>query len=261
MARLLVLTVSAVALLAVACSGGDAPASDQRAAVSSTAGPAVAAGRASGEPWRELTGGGSWINSEPLTIAGQIAEGRVVLVDFWTYTCVNCIRTMPFLREWDEKYNDVGLTIIGVHTPEFDFEQIRENVVAAAEHGLEYAIVQDNDYATWKAFENRFWPAKYLFGVDGSLRYQHFGEGDYVVTEQEIRAALTDAGHDVSEIPIGTVDSQRHDPAAMRVTRELYGGYRRNYTQSGVYAGQREYYDGPDRSVAYRDDVEHMNGR
>ncbi len=222
----------------------------------------VARGGPGGEPWRELVPGGSWINSEPLTIAGLIAERRVVLIDFWTYTCVNCIRTLPYLREWHEKYAERGLTIIGVHTPEFDFEKIRDNVVAAiAERGIDYAVVQDNDYRTWRAFSNRFWPAKYLIGADGSLRYQHFGEGNYVKTEQEIRAALTEAGWDLSGIAVGTVDSQRRDPAAVRSTRELYGGYQRNYAQSGVYAGQIEYYDGPDRSFWYSDDVEHMYGR
>ena len=259
MARLTVLALSALALLAVACSGGQP---QSGAAASAGGGVVVASGGPAGEPWRELVGGGSWINSEPLTIAGLIAAGRVVLIDFWTYTCVNCIRTFPFLREWNEKYAGRGLTIIGVHTPEFDFERVRENVVAAvAEHGIEYAVVQDNDYATWRAFNNRFWPAKYLIGVDGNLRYRHFGEGDYVVTELEIRAALTDAGWDVSDVPIGAVDRQQRDSAGLRVTRELYGGYLRNYTQPGVYAGQVEYYNGPDRSLLYRDDVEHINGR
>lgn len=262
MARLTIFALSAFALVGIACSGDQASSSAESDAAASSAAASVASDGAASEPWRELAGDGSWINSEPLTIAGLIADGRVVLIDFWTYTCVNCIRTLPFLREWHEKYSDLGLTIIGVHTPEFDFEHVRENVVAAmAEHGIEYAVVQDNDYATWNVFENRFWPAKYLIGVDGSLRYQHFGEGDYVSTEREIRAALKDAGRDVSAIALGTVDRQQRDPAAVRSTRELYGGYRRNYTQTGVYAGQIEYYDGPDRSVLYRDDVDHVNGR
>ncbi len=260
MSRLAVLALSIAALLVVACSDAQpSAATESDAGAASTV---VASGGAAGEPWRELVPRGSWINSEPLTIAGLIAERRVVLIDFWTYTCVNCIRTLPFVREWHEKYADRGLTIIGVHTLEFDFEKNRDNVVAAmAEHGLDYAVVQDNDFDTWRAFNNRFWPAKYLIGVDGRLRYQHFGEGDYVTTEQEIRLVLTEAGWDLSGIALGTVDRQQRDPAAVRSTRELYGGYERNYTQSGVYAGQIEYYDGPDRSFLYRDDVEHVNGR
>ena len=120
------------------------------------------------EPDRELTGLTGWINHEPLTIGGLLAQGRVVLVDFWTYTCINCIRTLPYLRMWHEKYADRGLTILGIHSPEFDFERERANVIDAVERrGIEYPVAQDNEMATWRAFQNRAWPAKYMFGVDG----------------------------------------------------------------------------------------------
>jgi thiol-disulfide isomerase/thioredoxin len=204
-------------------------------------------------PERELVGLQSWINSEPLTIAGLVSQGRVVLVDFWTYTCINCIRTMPFLRSWHEKYADRGLTILGIHAPEFDFERERDNVIAAVERFmLEYPVAQDNEMVTWRAFENRVWPAKYLIGADGALRYRILGEGAYVQTEQAIRLALTEAGHDVSDIPLGRTDSQARDPDATTQTRELYGGYRWNYAVA-PYAAQDEYYVGPDRVALYDD--------
>ncbi|MDA0350883.1 MAG: redoxin domain-containing protein [Chloroflexi bacterium] len=202
----------------------------------------------------EFVGLTGWINSNELTVAGLTAERRVVLVDFWTYTCINCIRTLPFLTDWHEKYADRGLTIVGVHSPEFDFEEYRPNVVNAVDqYGLRYAVAQDNEMATWRAFNNSFWPAKYLIGVDGSVRYQHFGEGSYDETEDEIRRALTDAGYNVSDIPRGGVDAQRLDPHATAITRELYGGYERNFTSNGRYAAQAAYYEAPDRTFEYQD--------
>ncbi len=204
-------------------------------------------------PQRELTGLTAWLNSEPLTIAAELEQGRVVLVDFWTYTCINCIRTLPYLREWHEKYAGSGLVIVGVHAPEFDFEHEADNVLAAMDRlGVAWPVAQDNDFRTWRAFENRFWPAKYLFGVDGRIRYSHFGEGDYLETEEEIRAALTEAGHDVSAIQLGSAAPAR-DPDAGAQTRELYGGYERNYSPRGLYAAQDEYYAAPDLELEYED--------
>ena len=138
----------------------------------------------------------SWINSEPFTLESQ--RGQVVLVDFWTYTCINCIRTFPYLRSWHKKYADKGLVILGVHTPEFEFEKLRENVIEAmGKFGIEYPVAQDNDYGTWGAFNNRFWPAKYLIDKDGYIRYTHFGEGAYQETEQVIRELLAETGADL----------------------------------------------------------------
>ena len=184
----------------------------------------------------ELTGLGSWINSTPFTLEEKQAEGQVVLIDFWTYTCVNCIRTFPFLREWQEKYADRGLVILGVHTPEFEFEKIRENVIDATEEfGIKWAVAQDNDFGTWRAFNNRFWPAKYLIDTSGNIRYTHFGEGAYDETEGWIRAMLEEAGHDVSDIEAGTDPGPSIDTGATSAapgfgtTRELYAGYERNF--------------------------------
>ena len=134
-----------------------------------------------------------WINSQPLTL--DELQGKVVLVDFWTYSCVNCIRTFPYLKDWHEKYTDYGLVIIGVHTPEFEFEKRKENVVEAARaYGLEYPIAQDNNYATWNAYSNNAWPAKYLVGQHGFIRYHHIGEGAYAETEEKIRELLAETG-------------------------------------------------------------------
>lgn len=144
----------------------------------------------------DFTGTQRWFNTpgeRPLTLAEL--RGRVVLVDFWTYTCINCIRTLPYLKAWDARYRAAGLTIVGVHTPEFPFERDAGNVAGAiAQNGLRYPVAQDNDYATWDAYANRYWPAKYLIDARGRVRYAHFGEGDYEQTEQAIRALLGEAG-------------------------------------------------------------------
>ena len=118
-----------------------------------------------------------------------------MLIDFWTYTCINCIRTLPYLKAWDEEYRDDGLTIVGVHAPEFPFEKDAGNVAEAIErNGLAYPVVQDNDFGTWNAFGNQYWPAKYLIDAEGKIRYVHFGEGDYETTEQAIRSLLAENG-------------------------------------------------------------------
>ena len=211
----------------------------------------------------ELIETGKWINSEPFTLEEQ--RGKVVLIDFWTYTCVNCIRTYPYLRSWYEKYADKGLVILGVHTPEFEFEKIHENVVEAAERSdLRYPIVQDNEYGTWTAFNNRIWPAKYLIDKDGYIRYTHFGEGDYHETELAIRQLLIEAGADVSHVPDETAPAPEYassalgDDPAINHTRELYAGYERNYgaLQSGrvaPYILHREYYEKVDTDILYDD--------
>ncbi len=141
----------------------------------------------------DFAGDGPWLNSRPLSLTGL--RGRVVLVDFWTYTCINCLRTLPHLRAWDARYRSDGLTIVGVHTPEFDFEHGTGNVRdAIARSKLRYPVVQDNAYATWNAWGNRYWPAKYLIDAEGRVRYAHFGEGEYEETEAAIRSLLAEAG-------------------------------------------------------------------
>jgi len=143
-------------------------------------------------------GATGWLNSEPLTPEGL--RGRVVLVDFWTYTCVNWLRTLPYVRAWAAKYRDNGLTVIGVHTPEFGFERNIDNVVAQSRtFGVEYPIAVDSDYAVWHAFANHFWPAVYIADTEGRIRHHHFGEGEYTQTEMVIQQLLLDAGHDIDQ--------------------------------------------------------------
>lgn len=145
----------------------------------------------------DLVSPGRWFNTggRPLSIAELTGEGRVVLIDFWTYTCINCIRTLPYLKAWDAEYRDDGLTIIGVHAPEFAFERDAENVAGAiADTGIEYPVVQDNEFGTWNAFANQYWPAKYVIDATGEVRYVHFGEGSYAETETAIRSLLAEAG-------------------------------------------------------------------
>jgi cytochrome c biogenesis protein CcdA/thiol-disulfide isomerase/thioredoxin len=144
-------------------------------------------------PAPDFTGTQRWFNTRPLSLA-QL-RGRVVLVDFWTYTCINCIRTLPHLEGWDAKYRGDGLTIVGVHTPEFPFEHDAGNVQKAIHsEGVRYPVVQDNDYGTWNAYSNAYWPAEYLIDARGHVRHVHFGEGDYGGTEKAIRTLLAEAG-------------------------------------------------------------------
>ena len=141
----------------------------------------------------EFTGIERWLNSQPLTLA-QL-RGRVVLVDFWTYACINCIRTLPHVNRWAELYTPQGLTVVGVHTPEFPFERTTSNVeVAMRRHGVKHPVAQDNRYGTWKAYSNQYWPATYLIDAQGRIRYKHFGEGEYERTESVIRTLLAARG-------------------------------------------------------------------
>ena len=169
----------------------------------------------------ELTGITGYLNTDE-GLQLKSLRGKVVLVDFWTYTCINCLRTLPHLIDWDKKYRDQGLIIIGVHTPEFEFEKKRENVEMAIEkYGIKYAVVQDNDYATWRAFRNRYWPHKYLIDAEGYIRYDHIGEGGYEETEIKIQELLAEIGSKVSGVSIieDTTPRQRNTP-------ELYAGYK-----------------------------------
>jgi thiol-disulfide isomerase/thioredoxin len=147
----------------------------------------------SGGPLSSLSLGNAWLNTQPLTAASL--AGKVVLIDFWTYTCINWLRTFPYVRAWAEKYKDKGLVVIGVHTPEFSFEHDLGNVrQAAKERNVGYPIVLDNDYAIWNAFNNQYWPALYLIDAKGRIQYHQFGEGQYEQSEKTIQRLLTEAG-------------------------------------------------------------------
>ena len=159
-----------------------------------------------------------WLNSNPLTIATM--KGKVVLVDFWTYTCVNCLRTIPYLKRWHEKYADKGLVIIGVHTPEFGFEGEFENVEGAVKRlGIKYPVALDSDMRTWRAFDNDNWPAEYLIDKEGYVAYLHFGEGGYTETERAIQEQLGISVPEEKEAPAGYMFDQ---------SPETYAGFRKN---------------------------------
>lgn len=161
----------------------------------------------------------AWINSHPLQLSDL--KGKVVLIDFWTYSCINCIRTLPYLKDWYAKYHDQGLVIIGIHTPEFDFEKELANVKAAViQDGILYPVALDNKFVTWQNFKNSYWPAHYLINKKGEVVYTHFGEGAYEVTENNIRFLL-----DLKEpIPAHTT---KEDRSSATLTPETYFGYAR----------------------------------
>jgi thiol-disulfide isomerase/thioredoxin len=169
------------------------------------------------------------LNTGPVTLAEL--RGKVVLVDFWTYSCINCIRTIPYLNAWHEKYADQGLVIVGVHAPEFEFEKNIDNVKAAVEkYGIKYPVVQDNDKGTWKAYENRYWPRKYLVDDEGYIRYDHIGEGAYAETEKVIQSLLAErasnSGLSVNiDGSISQPDSVQNVEFNKIRTPELYFGY------------------------------------
>jgi cytochrome c biogenesis protein CcdA/thiol-disulfide isomerase/thioredoxin len=175
-------------------------------------------------------------SNKPLTLASL--RGRVVLVDFWTYTCINCIRTLPYLKAWDATYRGQGLTIVGVETPEFSFERDASNVSnAIRQFGIHYPVVQDNEMGTWNAYGNQYWPADYLIDAKGQVRYATFGEGDYAKTETAIRALLAEAGHDVAGHSHPTdviVPSQKATPETYLGTDRAQGWI--NGPVAGVHA-------------------------
>ncbi len=183
-----------------------------------------------------------WFNTpgdRPLTLSGL--RGRVVLVDFWTYSCINCIRTFPYLKAWDAKYRKDGLTIVGVHTPEFPFEREASNVEAAiSENGIRYPVAQDNEQATWNAYGNQYWPAEYFIDAQGRVRFVHFGEGEYGEKEKVIRDLLAEAGRTVKG---GATRVRAVAPSRTVTTPETYFGAARaeRFTNSMLSPGSHDF--------------------
>ncbi len=178
----------------------------------------------------EFVGIERWLNTQPLTMAEL--RGKVVLVDFWTYTCINCIRTLPHVTSWYNTYKDKGFVVVGVHTPEFAFEKETANVQRAiGQFGILYPVAQDNNYATWNAYQNLYWPAKYLIDAKGVIRYTHFGEGEYDKTEDAIRALLVENGQTVDELKSGNMSD---DTPRVALSPETYLGSRRMLYLDGV---------------------------
>jgi len=199
-----------------------------------------------------LDGATAWLNSAPLT--PQELHGKVVLVDFWTYSCINCLRALPYVLGWYEKYKDHGLVVIGVHAPEFAFEKDIVNVRrAVASLHIDYPVALDDNFAIWQGFNNQFWPAHYFIDAQGRIRGHHFGEGNYEESEQLIRRLLIDAGH--ADLPPAGIDAasvtgaQAAPDEAHDQSPETYIGYRRadNFSSSGGFAQDRpKNYAAPD---------------
>jgi thiol-disulfide isomerase/thioredoxin len=189
-------------------------------------------------------GATGWLNSEPLT--PQALRGLVVLVDFWTYTCINWLRTAPYVRAWEAKYRDLGLTVIGVHTPEFEFERNVDNVIAQSRtFGVEYPIAIDSDYGVWQAFSNHFWPALYVADAEGRIRYHHFGEGEYAMAEMVVQQLLVEAGAEGVDMDLVSVEPKGFEVAAdWRTLRspETYLAYGRS---AGLASPDSARYDQP----------------
>lgn len=187
-----------------------------------------------------LTGAVTWINSPPLT-PDQL-RGKVVVVDFWTYSCINCLRALPYVRAWAEKYRDQGLVVIGVHTPEFAFEKSEANVREAVNRlGVTYPVAMDNDFAVWRAFRNQYWPAHYFIDAQGRIRHHHFGEGDYDGSERVIQQLLKEAGAAAVATDLVQIQAQGAEAAAdmSRLgSPETYVGYARaeNFRSPGGFA-------------------------
>jgi cytochrome c biogenesis protein CcdA/thiol-disulfide isomerase/thioredoxin len=177
-----------------------------------------------------LAGAQQWLNSDTLTIEGL--KGKVVLIDFWTYSCINCLRAIPYVRAWAEKYRDHGLVVIGVHAPEFAFERNVDNVKKAiATLGIRYPVAIDNDYKIWRAFDNEYWPAHYFIDASGRVRHHHFGEGDYAESERVIQKLLVDAGSKDVPTDIASVDASGAEAASDSAdvkSPETYIGYDRS---------------------------------
>lgn len=201
------------------------------------------------EPAKELVSPEGYINIDNISIAENIGK-NVMLVDFWTYSCVNCQRTLPYLTGWYEKYKDAGLVIIGVHSPEFEFEKEYDNVLKAAKkYGIKYPIVQDNDKQIWNAYHNRYWPRKYLIDIDGFIVYDHIGEGAYAETEVKIQNLLLERKN-----VLGTKEninmsllSPLAKPISLGIpTGEIYFGYDFARAQLGNIEGWQ-----PEKEVEY----------
>jgi cytochrome c biogenesis protein CcdA/thiol-disulfide isomerase/thioredoxin len=203
----------------------------------------------------DLSGAVTWLNSPPLDAAAL--KGKVVLVDFWTYSCINCLRTVPYVRAWAEKYKDQGLVVIGVHAPEFAFEKDVANVKqAVGDLKITYPVAIDNNYAIWRGFNNNFWPAHYFIDAKGEIRYHHFGEGDYDQSERVIQQLLSEAGHKTASNELVDVKATGAEAAADMLdiqSPETYVGYERaeNFASPGGVA--------QDQAKTYSADVRQLN--
>ena len=277
-ARTLLLPAAALAILpalllaAAACGGTEEPAPSPTSASPASGSPASQPAEAmpgptatplptepptlAPGPWPdapEFTGIVKWLNTPPLTM--EELRGRVVLIDFWTYTCINCLRTLPYIRDWNSKYASRGLVIVGVHSPEFEFEKREDGVrEAIVRESVAWPVAMDNNFRTWRAYNNRYWPHKFLIDHHGRIIYDHIGEGAYDETERMIQGALARAGYDISGIDIGGTIETRGPRT--RTTRELYAGLG---WAGGEYLGNQ--LPPGDREGLYQDDGSRQEGQ
>ena len=198
----------------------------------------------------DLVGIAHYLNTTPEELTEEIKD-KVVLYDIWTYSCINCVRTLPYITAWNDKYADQGLLIVGIHSPEFEFEKDPKNVeMAIGKYGIKYPVVLDNDMKTWKAFENNYWPRKYIADHEGYIRYDHIGEGDYQKTEKIIQQLLeersTSLGIEMtSNAPFVDIEEFEH---SMFRTPELYFGYK--FAQNRNQLGSEEGFQ-PGKTISY----------
>ena len=200
----------------------------------------------------DLVGIAHYLNTTPEELAQEI-EGKVVLYDIWTYSCINCIRTLPYITAWDDKYAEQGLLVIGIHSPEFEFEKVPENVeISIQKHGINYPVVMDNDMETWQAFENRYWPRKYIADHEGYIRYDHIGEGGYQETEKIIQQLIKERSESLGiqmASASSLVDIEEFEHTLFR-TPELYFGY--YFAQNRNQLGSEEGFQ-PGKTVTYQE--------
>ena len=236
-----------------AMSGSNAMMAANQPAMSANNAMMAAAGGspANTSPTADLSGATAWINSQPLTLVSL--HGKVVLIDFWTYSCINCLRTLPYIKAWNEKYKDSGLVIIGVHTPEFPFEKDEPNVrKAVRDLGVTYPVAMDNDYRIWRNFNNEYWPAHYFIDATGKVRYHHFGEGGYEESENWIRSLLEEANHKPlpgTPTQIAASGAEAAADSGDVKSPETYIGYHRaeNFASPGGFnQNEPQVYEAPD---------------
>lgn len=192
------------------------------------------------ETGKEIVSPSGFINADKFALKDLVGK-KVILIDFWTYSCINCIRTFPYLNAWYEKYKDRGLEIVGIHSPEFEFEKKYENVVAAVKKfGIKYPVVLDNDYGTWSAYKNRYWPREYLIDIDGFIVHDHIGEGSYEETESEIqkalaeRAAILGQNEKIAKGVVNPTGTIAVNPGAPLSPETYFGAARNEYLGNGI---------------------------
>jgi thiol-disulfide isomerase/thioredoxin len=191
------------------------------------------------KPAREITPGGGFINTDAFKLRDYIGK-KVILLDFWTYSCINCQRVTPYLNAWYAKYKDQGFVIVGVHTPEFDFEKVYGNVLKGTQDlGIKYPVVQDNNYATWQTYQNQFWPREYLIDIDGYIVHDHIGEGGYDESEKEIQAALAEratvlgTGETISTGMAAPLSATNYEESKVKSPETYFGSGRNTYLGNG----------------------------